>query len=141
MQQQHVENISTLIHFMDGLNDPKFDMGRFVHGCGTPACALGWACTVPALKDVGLELKVLKEVTSTASVLEMVHRVFGEVFGDLFAGNRSITTPQEWADHARELLRMHGHKVVAPSTAQKNDFARFMERTLKPVALPKEISA
>jgi len=42
----------------------KFDLATFAtleadtlkHGCGTTACAVGWACSIPSFKKAGLKL-------------------------------------------------------------------------------------
>lgn len=136
MEQNHVENISTLIHFMDGLNDPRFNMNFFLHSCDTPACALGWACTVPALQKAGLSMRQL-DTGISGTALKMTEHVFGEVFSALFRAGlaTSVKTPQDWANHAREFLKSQGHEVVAQSNEQRADFRVFMDRVLKPVTV------
>lgn len=121
----NVANISTLIHFMDGLNDPRFTMLDFVHDCGAPACALGWASTVSAFG------KHLDECFS-----EFSNRIFGgDAYWHLFNGGRHVhlKTPQQWADHARAFLKSEGHEVAPRTTQQAEDFKRFMEAALRPV--------
>lgn len=137
----NVANISRLIHFMDGLNDPRFTMSKWVHDCNTPACALGWACTLPDLVKAGLNFEHLKGgPTAVFDILGMSHQVFGsDVFTTLFGSNQIIETPQQWARHAREYLREHGHSVAPQTPAQAQDFQRFMDRTLK--QLPQEVLA
>jgi hypothetical protein len=56
--------LDTLATFLDSFDATKghkddFDMGVWFDssqepGCGTTACALGWATTIPALRDAGL---------------------------------------------------------------------------------------
>lgn len=141
MKQRHVGNISTLIHFMEGLNAPGFDMKQFTHECNTPSCALGWACTVPSLAAQGCDLNKLvyghlsRHAGSAVSMAEEAFGDYSELFS--YALNREIKTPQQWADHAKAFLRSKGHEVVPPTQEQKDHFSAFMERVLKPVDLDK----
>lgn len=125
MERQHVENLSILCLYMEGLHDAGFDMREFYHRCGAPSCALGWATTIPELVKAGLS-KSLRH--------EDIEKVFGDVYQPLFNGgvNAHIKTPQQWANHCRAFLREHGHEVVAP---EGETFKRFMNAVLRPVAV------
>ena len=90
MKDINVANVSTLIHFMDGLNDPRFDMAMFTHNCETPACALGWACTIPSLVEKGLDFKSLEFCDGRVGA--MSRKVFGDVFLEIFANDQRIKT-------------------------------------------------
>lgn len=127
LTERNVNNISTLIHFMDGLKDAKFTMQYFQHECGSPACALGWAATIPELKAVGLISP--QELTYPFA---MAREVFGSG-RELFSASISVDTPQQWADHARAFLKSQGHKVTPRTAAQADDFTRFMDAVLRPV--------
>jgi hypothetical protein len=133
MEQRHVQNISTLIHFMESLNDPRFSMQRFTHNCDTPSCALGWACTVPTLQRAGLSWELIKAWGSDGKS-EMAVDVFGDYLS-LFSMCLRIKTPQQWAAHAKAYLAKHGCTIVPESNEQGDDFKRFMELALKPVAV------
>ena len=131
MQQQHVDNVSTLIHFMEALDDRNFSMARFKHGCGAPSCAFGWACTIPALQAQGLDATKLEEGL-------WPHHTAPDIFGtyhDLFASRLqfSIETPQQWASHAREWLKKRGHEVTPQTPAQQGEFKTFLESLLRPL--------
>lgn len=132
MDQKHVDNISALIHFMEGLNDPRFDMRMFSHDCNTPACALGWACSIPAFQKKGLSLTFLREKAGR-EITELTKELFG-CFQEIFRGSleAQIRTPQDWALHAREYLKRNGCEVTAPAS---DDFKHFMERVLTPVVI------
>jgi len=119
----NVKNLTILIHFMEGLNTDKFDMDEFFHDCGTPSCALGWATTIPALQAQGLD---------SAKPLRNEAVVFGEdAYNCFFNGLRNghLKTPQEWAEHARAVLRGQGYDVPP----KRDGFKRFMDAALKPI--------
>jgi hypothetical protein len=128
------KNIALLCRFMEGLNDPRFTMQQWTHNCDTPACALGWACTIPELQAQGLSLhRLAKE----HAAVEMIHKVFGnefEVYWTLFSGggNTLIKTPQQWVAKCRAFLKEHGHVVAPPD----EEFKRFMDALMTP--LPEE---
>ena len=133
MEHRHVKNISALIHFMNDLHTERFDMRAYVHSCGSPSCALGWACTVPELKAEGLNIEHLKN-HALGSPSMMATAVFGEYL-DLFRSRyfETVKTPQDWATHARSFLKSRGHDVLPKTERQRSDFMRFMEIALKPL--------
>lgn len=134
MNPKYVQNISTLIHFMRVLHHEGFTMSRYQNECGTPACALGWASTIPALQAQGITDVMFTKILQNGSPSECARRVFGEYI-DLFSSNlcRRIKTPQEWAEHATNWLKEQGHDVMPADVGP--DFARFMDRVLKPVTV------
>src|SRR5258706_8933085 len=101
---EQVKNLNILADFMDGLNDPTFTMTRFVHSCGSPACALGWACTLPSLKAQGLDLQIIEK--GGGACVDAARKVFGG-YALLFigSGNGEIRTPQQWAAYCRAFLK------------------------------------
>jgi hypothetical protein len=82
-----------------------------LHSCGTAACALGWAMTVPAFRRAGL---VMEFDFGGQAYVENSHEVFGidsDFFGLdewdlLFGPNNKDRTPKEWAKRVRKLLKM-----------------------------------
>lgn len=78
-----------------------------LHTCGTSACALGWAMTVPAFRRAGLELSEDEVMNS--------HEVFGlpdfwsedgdELWESFFGGENKDKTPRAWAKRVRRLLK------------------------------------
>jgi len=112
---EQVKNLNILANFMDGLNDPKFTMRKVFHGCGTPACAFGYALVHPYFKAKGL----------------IDHRtisrpMFGpEAFDTLFYVY-FVKTPQQWAAHCRAFLKSNGYEV-------SDGFKTFMDRVMVPV--------
>lgn len=86
---------------------PSAPKVKDLHTCGTTACALGWAMTVPAFRRAGLELEGDEVFNS--------HEVFclpdywsdeGDDLWEAFfgAGNKDAT-PKAWAKRARRLLK------------------------------------
>jgi|SRR5712675_2362070 len=122
---EQVKNLNILADFMDGLSDPRFTMSRFTHECGSPACALGWACTIPSFKAQGLNIKSVERGGSMA--VDPAHEFFGG-YSPLFSGANAthIHTPQQWAAHCRSFLKSNGY----PTT---DGFKTFMDRVMVPV--------
>lgn len=61
------ERLLRLADFLDGLKPDQFDIRDWVSvvgkdgtvgGCGTVACAIGWATTLPEFREAGLQLKL-----------------------------------------------------------------------------------
>ncbi len=126
--------IMKLVEFMNALpksaND-HFYMGHwFIHkghhslgeyvdaetlkDCGTTACALGWACTIPSFKRAGLKMPVFNQPHS--AMIEMGSKFFGlEVdqthalfgFGTVGeeVGTAHAATPKKWARLACKLVK------------------------------------
>ena len=126
--------ITKLIKFMRSL--PKsanrhFDMGYWfrhngdheleahhvtasmLRDCGTTACVLGWACTIPSFRRKGLKMPV--GLRSHQEILRMGSEFFGlnyEQTKALFgfgedgksSGTSSATTPKQWARTAKGLI-------------------------------------
>jgi hypothetical protein len=88
----------------------KHPIGRFITAkdlsyCGTTACALGWAATVPSFRKAGLKVEVAH--TFSAHNESIARRFFGldrNQVGEIF-GALSKRTPKEWAKHCRKFLR------------------------------------
>lgn len=130
-----VKRIEKLIEFMDSLPrsaNKHFDMGSFFHHkgaghehqfgdfisrkdlsqCGTSACALGWAATMPAFKRIGLRISPVGAVSLKGSEGSVYSTIFGafdftdpELADNLFGGHGRIKTPKQWARHAKKELR------------------------------------
>ncbi len=80
--------------------------------CGTSACALGWACMIPAFKRAGLSLLhdgIIGEVRfrkdcdfdAAANFFELNE----EQSMKLFSGVFDLNTPKQWAARCRKFLR------------------------------------
>lgn len=133
--------LTKLIAFMKRL--PKsannhFDMGRYFrhtpvddthdHGikhdslvsrktltqCGTTACALGWAATVPEFQRAGLRMRADGQVFMRGEDPEYAYCcVTAQTFFDigldeaeaLFEAHTHIKTPREWAKYAECMVR------------------------------------
>ena len=125
----NVRRVKALIKFMRSLPksaEKKFNMAWwFVHNdyehshkvgkfitketlehCGTTACALGWAATIPSLRKAGLRVEALSH---SDKPMKRARRVFGldEAQAEaLFAPDFDVpTTPKAWARRADNLLR------------------------------------
>lgn len=78
-----------------------------LHTCGTSACALGWAMTVPAFRRAGL--------VYDGDMVDGALKVFGmpdwwdddevDYWETLFGGDNNDKTPKAWAKRARKLLK------------------------------------
>src|SRR5437879_4527131 len=111
---EQVRNLNILADFMEGLDDPTFNMLMYRHDCRTPACAFGWACTVPALQAKGLSF-ALTDDSITNQRIPVMGRVFGgDSFRVLFSNtlHSRIKTPQQWAAHCRAFLKSNGYATA-----------------------------
>lgn len=122
--------LTTLIRFMSSLPrsaNRHFDMEswfshsgdheikgaitqRIMRDCGTTACALGWACTIPSFRKAGLHLEVGFRAPMYGGVIGLSSATrFFEITGlqslDLFDGTIEDKTPKQWAKRARGLLK------------------------------------
>lgn len=102
--------------YLDGLPEKEFDYCHVGHACGTPACAIGHAGTIPELMALGLGFKfgrVSWKGNGTAFFIAGSH-AFGltqdealYLFGplapleDLPRSPGVDATPKEVADHIR----------------------------------------
>lgn len=77
-------------------------------GCGTVACAAGWATAIPSFKKAGFVFKPSFGGTLKPAIPPGVFFEVGEL-GDmqLFGAHLQdrITTPKQWAKHAKQWLR------------------------------------
>jgi len=62
----HRDRVERLIRFLEELDNEDFFLGTWVgeveNGlpkCGTVACALGWACSIPEFRALGLHFEYL----------------------------------------------------------------------------------
>ena len=114
------ERLLKLADFLDKLPEQRFDYSRWVGAswqgdqslsCGTTACALGWACTMPEFQELGLRL--VKEpghlayparggdeggVTSTDRAAEHVFGLTGSETTFLFRPAAADLCPEEWGE-------------------------------------------
>lgn len=82
--------------------DHKHKFGKLIKRrdlttCGTTACAMGWAATMPRFQKLGVH------VTSDGVISELPEDIFGAEASHLFFG--STSTPKQWAAAARKFLR------------------------------------
>jgi hypothetical protein len=114
-----------LITFMESLPreaNKHFDMGTFLkhtnyeheheapqttkdllRSCGTTACAMGWAATMPYFKRLGCRFNEHGEVENVYTIVE--NRYYWQL---LFGGEREYKTPKQWARCARALVKKWG---------------------------------
>lgn len=66
MKKVHAQRLLKLAKFLDELPEERFDLATWVGrswkgkqdlSCGTTACALGWACTIPEFRKLGARLR------------------------------------------------------------------------------------
>jgi hypothetical protein len=50
------DRLLKLADFLGTLDDKLFDMNQWRSPCGTVACAMGWAATIPEFAEAGLKL-------------------------------------------------------------------------------------
>jgi hypothetical protein len=133
-----MRRLTTLIKFMKSLPasaNKHFDMGTYIrhtgthehfgknlilsqkdlHTCGTSACALGWAATIPSFKKAGLCLVAGYgvDLMSKGLRLESYSEDAGCKFfdlnpyeaNDLFGARTDLKTPKQWARHAEKLVK------------------------------------
>lgn len=128
------QNILDLANFVEKIEPSRFDFGTWVGrdwggapdlSCGTTACALGWATTMPKFRALGLSLtRSSFHVNSPGTPAYQgrsgwdTRKLIGqEIFGleeidyeKLFysgvdSGRLSPeATPKRWAEHARDLV-------------------------------------
>lgn len=117
ISQVAIERLSILIWHMDTLDAAEFTMRQFFmvspdrHGCRAPACALGWATTIPALNKSGLTQSFVENLCTAKPVNKFFD---APVYGELFASSLSgcIQTPSQWSANARAWLAERG--VIVP---------------------------
>lgn len=122
--------LTKLIEFMR--SRPKsaekhFSMGRwFVHDgehslhvryvtrealqdCGTTACALGWAATVPSFRRAGLRVPAISCGPEPIAIAETFFDLDNDrthaLFNPGLMGNEVPKTPKQWARMARSLMK------------------------------------
>lgn len=86
---------------------PEIVRQKDLHTCGTSACALGWAATMPYFKRLGLELTRDGEVHGDEYTVFDLGSCGDRVdpWCDLFGGLNIDRTPKQWARRARKLVR------------------------------------
>jgi len=49
------DRLEVLANYLEThVQDSEFDIAQYFNDCGTPACAIGHACTMPYFQDLGL---------------------------------------------------------------------------------------
>lgn len=129
------KRILLLADFMEKLPGKRFDFRTFVGGdwkgaadlsCGTAACALGWATTMPVFRRLGLRvtadrcIELQGEPMNAPLTLPKFLRIFDidneTKFRLFFPGSSSFlffpgdylpanATPKQWASHARKIVK------------------------------------
>lgn len=122
LKKETAKRIQKLIAFMETL-PPKagrhFYMGSFLEhtrsdhmhvvpkkpedilSCGTSACALGWAATMPYFRKLGLRFNQQRVLKGTHVIFPRGSRRWLE----MFAGYNGDRTPKQWAKRAKGLLK------------------------------------
>lgn len=133
MNKTHAKRLLKLADHLDTLPRKEFDFGTWsqVQSCGTTACALGHACTMPAFRRLGAKLvldwvesedsKFLRPTLSgqedEAGVYEVSNTLFGLNYdeverlfypGNAFHGYSGLgenATPKQVARHIRKFVK------------------------------------
>lgn len=72
--------------------------------CGTSACALGWACTIPSFRKAGLRMP-LNDISSTYVYADAFFDADSDLIERLFT--MEVTTPKQWAKAAKRAIKLH----------------------------------
>lgn len=80
---------------------PPKKAADLLHSCGTTACALGWAATMPYFRKRGLRFMENGVLHGIAVVVPTASIKWRELFG----GWNHDKTPKQWAKRARALVR------------------------------------
>ena len=92
---------------------PEKPKAEHLLSCGTTACMLGWAMTVPAFRRAGLSIYIWHEPSgATRFQVDGSEEVFGlgyeydsHRWGQLFGSENKDKTPKAWAKRVRRLLK------------------------------------
>lgn len=147
MNPQQAENLLLLADFLARGVPGRFNMDLYYAEsllCGTRACALGWACTLPALNAQGLVIgpsgipTLREDLDIGGMACRATEKIFGLTFKEhsrLFSTNgiagRQWDKPTQAAAEMYALLAEKGYH----QSAKPNDFARFMAKVREPVSL------
>lgn len=106
--QPNIERLKTLANFLRNLDEMVFSISQwydaimsksvnnitrpdaveFAHECGSTACALGWAVTIPEFKEAGLTLSIIGAEPFTYPT------PYFEGFGGYVAASKFFSIPQ-----------------------------------------------
>ena len=84
---------------------------RHMNDCGTTACALGWAATMPAFQKLGLTYNLVgipwQGFHEPIGRAMKIFDIDDSVANDLFSADLSIFihTPKQWARYCRQVIR------------------------------------
>jgi hypothetical protein len=105
----HKERLLRLADLLDIVPADQFNLSHWK--CGTTACAVGWACTIPEFQAEGLHLTdndpVFGDFASWPAVrmfFELDKQDANHLFFVWDYPNRNRTTPAEVATRIRELV-------------------------------------
>ena len=136
MKYYHKNRLLKLAAFLDNVPPERFDLsfwyGRFLDGgshvndyeyfknnCGTAACAIGWACTIPSFRKAGLRInpnsdygenyytpvyKSYREFTAVNEFFGLEIQDSQHLFFDSSYPERFRTSPKTVADRIREFV-------------------------------------
>lgn len=142
MNPQQADSLRILADFLECGVCGKFDMDLYFHTdreCGTRACALGWATTIPALQQRGLrrsgsgmpEFGLNRGLEAASEFFGLDHMEACRLFSPNTPVSRVWGEAKEAAAEIRLLLAEHGY-AMPPSD---DGFTAFKVKMLAPVAL------
>lgn len=94
---------------------------KHLHACGTSACAMGYAATMPYFRKLGLSVKqgawgaYLHFNGNEDRTFDQVQQLFDITFDqacDLFGADKADRSPQSWAKRARRLVKKWESEVA-----------------------------
>jgi len=113
----NVKRMTMLYQMMDGIPAERVNLSlwrsratsdeELIHGCGSLACTLGWACTYPPFKSMGLYFAHGSPQYKCQQDFDAAALFFGitdmEALG-LFTGGLSEYDPEEWDNDKERAL-------------------------------------
>lgn len=121
MEAVHKERLLELANFLDTVPEDRFDFDCYVGGdwkgaqdlgCGTTACALGWACTMPSFRALGARFNWRGVPTiDNCAPMEVAEQLFGVSYNEacflflpMSSGLGLHATAKQVAKHLRQFV-------------------------------------
>ena len=98
---RHFDMCSFLGHWGDDRHPVPQSTSEFLHQCGTTACAMGFAATMPYFRKLGLRFKRDGRLNKPDVITGHQNYLWDELFG----GSNIDKSPQAWAKRAKKVLK------------------------------------
>lgn len=132
MRVDLLEELANFLTDFKETEDTKFYLASWYHAsrsCGTTACAMGWACTLPSFREAGFRLVGITSEHNLATRFHIeygLHKNFGAVVVGLGIGSEAaeamfstgyypthgLTTAAEVAERIRSFLAFNKPNAV-----------------------------